>query len=459
MKFNQCLNTDWYKTAGIHSAMYPEGTEYVYSYNEARLGAKYDSTIAIGLQAILLEHFVGVQVTTADIDKAEKIINRRGGNFDRSKWDYIVENHGGKLPLEIKAVPEGTRVPIDNVLFTVVNTDPNCAFLTGHVETVLTHVWQASNVATISYNVREMFKELLNKSCDMGEDFPGLPFMLHDFGFRGTSSVESAVWGGMGHLAVFNGTDTVVAIEGAIEYYDAGDDVGTSVNATEHSIMTSMGREGEFDVTQQLLNKFPNGVLSVVSDSFDIFECVKTYGTKFKEQILERDGVFVIRPDSGEPVPTMKALLKLVDEYFGSTVNEKGYKVLNDKVRLIWGDGIEAEGIRAICEMAIEEGFSVENLVFGMGGGLLQKHNRDTQRCAFKSSAQMRNGQWVDIFKDPKDQTKRSKKGRLKLIKDENGEFKTVRLEEPGEDLLRTVFLNGELVNPITFDQIRQNVG
>lgn len=456
MKQNQVLLTDSYKIG--HDKMYPEGTEYVYSYFEARKGAEFDSTVFFGLQALLKEHFLGVQVTKEDIDKAEKLMTAHLGSFNRAKWDYIVDNCGGKLPIKIKAVAEGTQVPIDNVLFTIVNTDPNCYWLVGHMETVLTHVWQGSTVATLSKKTRTLFEQYLDETCDLGREFPGIDFMLHDFGYRGVSSVQSACWGGMGHLVNFSGTDTIVALEGAMEYYGAETAVAYSVNATEHSIMTSRGEIGEVETIKDIINKFPEGILSVVSDSYDIFNCVKNiYGQgEVKDMILEREGTFVIRPDSGDPVPTMKKLLELVGESFGYETNEKGYKVLNPKVRIIWGDGIDYNGIEDILEMAWNYGWSAENLVFGMGGGLLQKINRDTQRCAFKSSAQKRNGEWYDIFKDPIDSSKRSKRGQLKLIKEE-GQFKTVRLEEDGDDLLQTVFLNGELVKDFTFDEVRAN--
>ena len=456
MKQNQVLLTDSYKVG--HAPMYPNGTEYVYSYFEARKGADFDETVFFSLQAILQEHFCGVQVTREDIDKAEKLMTAHLGSFDRAKWDYIVDNCGGKLPIEIKAVAEGTVVPVDNVLFTIVNTDPNCFWLVGHMETVLTHVWQGSTVATLSRKTKQLFAEYLETTCDMGKEFPGIDFMLHDFGFRGVSSVQSAVWGGMGHLVNFSGTDTICALEGAMEYYGAETAVAYSVNATEHSVMTSRGEEGEIETIKDIISKFPEGILSMVSDSYDIINAVKNiYGKgEVKEMILNREGTFVIRPDSGDPVETMRTLLFLVGEAFGYTINEIGYKVINPKVRLIWGDGIDYNGIEQILEMAAEEGWSVENIVFGMGGGLLQKINRDTQRCAFKSSAQFRDGEWHDIYKDPTDISKRSKRGQLKLIK-VDGQFKTVRIEEDGEDLLQTVFLNGEIVKEYTFDEIRAN--
>jgi nicotinamide phosphoribosyltransferase len=458
MKTNIVTLSDSYKMN--HFKMYPSDTEYVYSYFEARKGAQYDKTVFFGLQALLKEYFVGTVVTKEDVDRAEKLITQHipGVDFNRSRWDYIVDELDGKLPIEIQAVPEGTVVPVDNVLFTIVNTDPKCFWLVGHLETVLTHVWQGSTVATKSYYTKELLIEGLEKTCDDGANFGGLGYMLHDFGYRGVSSVESACWGGMGHLVNFMGTDTIIALEGAQQFYNASDVVAYSVSATEHSVMTSRGREGEIEVIEDLLENYPTGILSVVSDSYDIYNCVQNiYGKgEIKEKILNRDGKFVVRPDSGEPVETMRRLLDLLGESFGYTTNEKGYKVLNPKVGLIWGDGIDVDGIQAIVDMAINEGWSVENLVFGMGGGLLQKINRDTQRFAFKSSAQCRSGVWHDIFKDPIDSSKRSKKGLLKLI-EIDGEYKTVNQDQEGDDLLLPIFKNGELLVDYSFDEVRKN--
>jgi nicotinamide phosphoribosyltransferase len=467
MEKNIVTGTDSYKLT--HHNMYPEGTKFVESYLEARKGAKYDKTTFAGLQGILKKNLVGIVVKPWMVDFAEKLAAAHFGNnalFDRSRWDYIIEKHGGKLPLKIRAVPEGMQVPVDNVLMTVVNTDEKCAWLTNHVETLLTHVWGPSTVASLSRATKELFKYYLNITCDDGENFAGLAFMLHDFGMRGTSSMESAADLGTGHLINFMGTDTVNAIENILENYN-----GTlenipafSVPATEHSIMTAEGKEGEEKVIERLLEKYPTGILSVVSDSYNIYNCTENiYGKKFREKILAREGKFVVRPDSvnesaGEtPEIVMVKLLEILWDKFGGTINNNGYKVLNPKVGLIWGDGIDYVGIEKILIAVIKAGFCVSNLVFGMGGGLLQKINRDTQRFAFKCSARMDiNGNWVDVYKEPYDKSKASKRGRLKLIKVE-GEFKTVRIEEPGEDLLETVFLNGELIKEYTFDEVRAN--
>jgi nicotinamide phosphoribosyltransferase len=447
-----------------HWNQYPEGTEYVYSYFEARPGAKFPTTTFFGLQYLIKNWLEGVVVTTEKIDRAEKLAARHFGNpniFKRERWDYIVEKHGGRLPVKIKAVPEGTVVPINNIMMSVENTDPKCYWLTNHLETLLCQVWAPSTIATLSRSVKDRFKSWLNLTCDDGENFAGLPFMLHDFGKRGVSSMESAGAGGAGHLINFLGTDTVIAME-YIEYYYGGIETGYSVPATEHSVMTSRGRAGEKEVIAQLLKNHPTGILSVVSDSYDIYHCVEHYyGEVFKDEILARDGKFVVRPDSGDPVEVVTTLLNIMWDKFGGTINNKGFKVLNPKVGLIWGDGIDAAGIEKVLEATFNIGFSVENLVFGMGGGLLQKINRDTQRFAFKSSAQRRNGEWFEIFKDPIDGSKSSKKGMLKLCKDKNEHYLTVQTNDVQYcrklDYLETIFEDGKLFKDYDFNQVIKN--
>ena len=447
--------TDSYKMG--HYKMYPENTEAVYSYFESRKGAKYDETVFFGLQSIILNYLQGKVVTRELIDKAEKLSTAHFGDpttFNKEGWEYILEKYDGKLPVRIKAVPEGLPVPVSNVLMTVENTDPKCYWLTNFLESLLTHVWYGSTVATLSRSVKKTCKSYLDKTSDNPD---AINFMLHDFGFRGVSSVESAEVGGAAHLINFMGTDTVPALEFIMDNYFEAEVVGFSVNATEHSVMTAKAIEGEEDVVESIIKAYPNGILSMVCDSYDDENFARNIiGDKFKQLILERDGKFVLRPDSGDPVPTMLKLINILGEKFGVSTNTKGYKVLHPKIGIIWGDGIDADGIAQILEALDKDGWSACNAVFGMGGGLLQKVNRDTQRFAFKSSAQKRDGEWYDVYKSPKDQSKASKRGRLKLIQ-VDGEYKTVRQEEPGEDILETVFENGLLDSAWTFQGVRDN--
>ncbi len=462
MNKNICLTTDSYKLN--HWNQYPAGTETVYSYFECRKGAKFAETPFFGLQFIIKNHLEGVVVTREKIENAARLCKAHFGSekyFNREGWEYILNNYGGKLPLVIKAVDEGTVVPIDNVLMTIVNVGgAKTAWLTNFLETILSQVWYPITVASLSREVKVTLNEYFTLTSDGGL----LNFGLHDFGFRGASSWESAGIGGAAHLINFMGTDTVVAMEVAVNYYNANiDNLAFSVPATEHSIMTALGKDGEETVVENLLNEYPTGILSVVSDSYDIYNFVDNIvGNKFKVRILARDGVFVVRPDSITPThPTPEAemvwIMHSLWDNFGGTINSKGYCVINPKVRVLWGDGIDIEGIKKILYAVTKAGFATENIAcFGMGGGLLQKVNRDTQRCAFKCSAQYRDGQWYDIQKNPKDVSKVSKKGILKLIK-VDGEFVTVNENEPGEDYLKVVFENGVLVKEIDFDTVRKN--
>lgn len=456
MKTNIVLATDSYKLT--HWNQYPRGTEKVYSYFEARPGAKWSHTVFFGLQYIIAEYLAGHVVTRAKIDEAEALAAQHFGNpniFNRARWDHIVDQHDGRLPVRIKAVPEGTPVPVNNVMMTIENTDPACYWLTNHLETILTHVWYPSTVATQSREAKRICKAYLENST---ENLGGLDFMLHDFGYRGVSSVESAGLGGAGHLVNFMGTDTIAAMELLRQYYDA-DVPAFSVPATEHSVMTARGLEDEDLTFKQILDAYPTGILSVVIDSYNYRNFIKMAGTQFKDQILARDGKLVFRPDSGDPCEVTKEVLELLDAYFGSTSNSKGRKVLNPAVGVIWGDGIDlADMDRILLEVTVGAGWSAENMVFGMGGGLLQKVNRDTQRFAFKSSYQERGGLGHDIFKKPIDETKTSKKGRLKLVRLEGAHgstLTTVGIGDPREDLLKTVFEYGNILKRYGLDEIR----
>ena len=462
MNKNICLTTDSYKLN--HWNQYPAGTEKVYSYFECRKGALYAETPFFGLQYIIKNHLEGVVVTREKIENAAKLCKAHFGSekyFNREGWEHILNSWGGKLPVVIKAVEEGTVVPINNVLMTIENTGgAETAWLTNFLETILSQVWYPITVAALSRNVKTTIKEYLDATSDGGL----LNFGLHDFGFRGASSWETAGIGGAAHLINFLGTDTVVAMEVAMNYYNANlENLAFSVAATEHSVMTALGKNGEEQVVENLLNEYPTGILSVVADSYDIYNFVSNIvGTKFKDRILARDGVFVVRPDSitpTHPAPEdeMVWIMENLWANIGGTINSKGYKVINPKVRVLWGDGIDIDGIKKILYAVTKAGFATENIAcFGMGGGLLQKVNRDTQRCAFKCSAQYRDGQWYDIQKNPKDASKASKKGKLKLTKI-NGKFETVGENDPGEDYLKVVFTNGVLVKEIDFDTVRKN--
>jgi nicotinamide phosphoribosyltransferase len=455
---NFILKTDSYKLG--HWQQYPEGTEAVFSYLEAREGAQYERTVFFGLQSIL-HTLSGAVVTQADVDWAASVAKAHFGNpnlFNRKGWEFIVNECRGRLPLHIRAVAEGTPVPNSNVLMTVENTRPEAFWLTNAVESLLLHVWYPTTVASVSYNVKQVLKRALGQSSDNPD---AVNFMLHDFGYRGAATDDAAAIGGAAHLVNFLGTDTLPAMELLMSDYSADPTtLAFSVPATEHSVMTALGREGEMDQVQRLLEQYPTGIVSCVADSYNIYQFADAVGERFKDQILARDGKFVVRPDSTTLLHTTPAMLviELLNRLWytiGGTTNSKGYRVLDPHVGLLWGDGIDPRGIAKIVDTMVMKGWSAENIVFGMGGGLLQKVNRDTQRFAFKSSAQKRHGLWYDVYKEPLDATKKSKKGRLKLIQRAPHGWATVRATADGQDLLRSVFYDGETLIYDNLDDIR----
>lgn len=464
MKTNLLLLADAYKYS--HYKLYAPGTTKIYSYLESR-GGVFDETVFYGLQYFIKEYLTGTAFTKENIDEAEKILNGVFGSkgvFNRANFEYILEKHNGRLPVRIKAVAEGTAVPTHNVLMTIENTDPECFWLTNFLETMLMQVWYPGTVATLSREIRKVVEQYFDKTADESSR-ASIDFVLNDFGFRGVSSIESAGLGGSAHLLNFMGSDTVYASAFAQKYYNAKHVYGMSVPATEHSIMTLLGPGREKEVFKHVLDAYPTGILSVVSDSYNVFRAVgDLWGTEFKDQILKRDGRLVIRPDSGDPVMTLLRIFEILFDRFGFTVNSKGYRVLPQQVRVIQGDGIDHESIKQIYDALVAHGISVENLVLGMGGALLQKVNRDTQKFALKCSYAEVGAEKVEVKKSPVEMNengdlipsfKTSKAGRLKLIK-QGDAFKTVAENSDGEDLLETVFENGELKKSHTFEEIRE---
>lgn len=453
IRHNLLLLTDSYKVS--HYKQYPAGTTSIYSYFESRGGAFPEVTF-FGLQYYLVNYLQGQVVTREKIEEAAALYNAHFGNnvFYREGWEYILEAHGGKLPVRIKAVPEGIATGVHNVLMTIENTDPKCWWLTNFLETLLVQVWYGCTVATLSRAIKQRILASLEKTGD-----PSLiHFKLHDFGFRGVSSVESASVGGAAHLVNFMGTDTVAALTFIQDYYNTKDIFGFSIPAAEHSTITSWGREQEADAYRNMLQQYAEGLVAVVSDSYDVYNaCSTIWGGTLKEEVLNRKGTLVVRPDSGVPKDVVLKVTEILGERFGYTTNAKGYKVLHPNVRVIQGDGVDYDSIGEILENLEQHGWSADNIAFGMGGGLLQKLNRDTQKFAFKCCSAIVNGEERDVFKDPvTDQGKRSKRGRLKLVK-ENGSYVTRGLNDAGADELQTVFENGEIKKQYTFEEVKAN--
>lgn len=458
--FNDIMDSDSYKTS--HWMQYPPGTEQVYSYLESR-GGQFDETVMFGLQYILKRYLDGVVITDNMIDVAKTVIvQHMGGNplhFNEEGWRYIVRTHGGKLPLEIRAVPEGYKVAGKNVLITVTNTDPKCFWLVNYMETMLMRVWYPITVASLSHAIKGIISEYLELSGSPDK----LDSMLQDFGSRGSTSRESAAIGGAAHLVNFKGTDTMVALSMLLKYYGSDSIPGRSVPAAEHSTITSWGKEDEARAYANMLRKYPEGIVSIVSDSFDIFNaCGNIFGKELKSEVISRNGTVVIRPDSGEIIPTVLKCLDILADCFGYEVNKKGFKVLPNFVRLLQGDGMNIHTIRSLCRAITDAGWSLDNIAcFGMGGKLLQGVDRDTMKFAFKASAIKINGTWYDVWKDPvTDPGKTSKRGLLTLQYSPTRGFWTVsrKPEDTFGDRLELVFLNGEIVKTYTLSEVRENV-
>jgi nicotinamide phosphoribosyltransferase len=477
---NLVLCSDAYKYS--HHKFYLPGTTKIYSYLESRGSKLFDETLFFGLQIFLKEFLEGVAITKEEVDEAYNVLSTENGVFgrddvfDRSKFDYIVEKHGGKLPVKIKAVPEGTVVGLKNVLMTIENTDPECYWLTNFLETVMLQVWYPITVATLSREVKKIVLKAYQDTSDLPQEVVNFvtEFALNDFGLRGVSSIQSARNGGSAHAVNFMGSDNLAAVPCTQAHYNTDGVYVKSVPATEHSIMTLRGEEGEVELMRNALTQFPTGIVSVVSDSYNILRaCSEYWGTELIDLILSRPAEpgnnLVIRPDSGDPKRTLIEIFKILFDKFGYTVNSKGYKVLPPQVRVIQGDGVNINSIAEIYDMFREYKISAENIVFGMGGKLLQADiNRDTLNFAFKAAFTIVNGVELDVAKSPTEidadgniqkSFKKSKSGRMKLVKTKDG-YTTVTSKDEGyeeaSDELVPVFENGEILTEYSFEEIRE---
>ncbi len=458
------LRTDSYKFS--QWVQYPKGTTHISSYIESRGGE--DESVFFGLQAFMKDYMT-TPITMADVDRAERIVLAHGLPFNREGWEIIVNEYNGMLPVLVEAVPEGTVMPTHNVQVQVVNTDPRLWWLTSYLETaMLRGVWYPSTVATKSRKMKKIIKRALEETSDVPVEAQ-INFKLHDFGARGASSSETAMLGGMAHLVNFMGTDTAEALVGVMEYYNTDEVVGFSIPASEHSTITSWGRENEVKAFENMIDKFagPGKLYGCVSDSFNLWEaCRELWGTRLKGKVMIAGGTVVVRPDSGDPLTVPIEVIKILMDKFGYTVNSKGFKVLHPSVRVIQGDGINETSLPIILDNLKAAGFSAENIAFGMGGGLLQAWNRDTLKYAMKASAiRINEGDWVGFSKDPvTDHGKRSKEGRLALVKEAgfgiNEYIRTVPedyiWEFQATNLLRPVFKNGVILVEDTFENIRE---
>lgn len=459
MKSNLILRTDSYKAS--QWKQYPKGSEKLFSYFESR-GGVYYGTIFFGLQYYLKE-FLSKPITISNVEDAKTFFAAHGVDFNYDGWMYIAKDLGGKLPVRIRAIPEGTLIPTNNILLSIESLDPKVFWVVNWLETLLVKIWYPTTVATQSHFLRKTIYDSLIKTSDNPD--AEIDFKLHSFGYRGVSSEESAGIGGAAELISFKGTDTINGILFADEYYNSGI-CGFSICASEHSTITSWGKENEIEAYKNMISQFakPGAIFACVSDSYDIYNAISNlWGDLLKEDIIKSGATLVIRPDSGVPTEVVPKCLQLMEEKFGCTFNSKGYKVLN-YVRLIQGDGVNPTSIKQILDIINNLGYSTTNIAFGMGGASLQGSlanalNRDTQKFAFKASSICVDGKSRDVFKDPiTDHGKRSKAGRLDLIKDKNGTFTTVKLIDQDVHILsemRTVYENGEILVDDSFENIR----
>ncbi|ABB56238.1 nicotinate phosphoribosyltransferase [Synechococcus elongatus] len=454
MDLNLLFDTDSYKVS--HWLQYPADTTAIGAYLESR-GGDCSHTLFFGLQYLLLRYFFQ-PITSADIQEAAALFQAHGLPFNQAGWQRVCDRYGGYLPLRIRAVPEGSLVPTGNILLTVESTDPELAWLATWVETLLLRVWYPITVATRSWQLRQIIQQALEQSAE--NPAAEIDFKLHDFGSRGVSSQESAAIGGLAHLVNFQGTDTIAALLAGQRYYDCAI-AGFSIPAAEHSTITAWGPSGELDAYRNMLDRFanPGSVVAVVSDSYDLWHAVdQLWGEDLRDRILQSGATVVIRPDSGNPEQIVPELLRRLAAKFGCDRNQKGYQVLRS-VRVIQGDGITVDSLPKVLQAVMAAGFSASNVAFGMGGGLLQQVNRDTQRFAYKCSWIERSGQVIPICKRPAtDLRKASKAGRLDLIRDREGQYRTVSLltsEPDPQSCLQTVFENGAIVRRQSLQEIR----
>jgi nicotinamide phosphoribosyltransferase len=458
---NTILLADCYKYP--HWLQIPHNTDEMYAYIESR-GTNLEGVSYVrpfGIQGFIKDYLEGPVIEEWMIDEAVEILGEvfeTHEYFNEKAFRNLLNVYGGYLPIEIKAVEEGKRVGLNNVLVTSRSTGgAEFAWIAPWIETMLLRAsWYPRAVCTISSAVKDIEKRYAEIcGCELN------PFFLNDFGSRGVSSHESAELGGSAHLVNYLGTDNVESIRWAKSRY-GNSACGYSVFATEHSTTTIYGKANEVDAYRHFLTTCPKDkICAMVMDSYDIENAIKNIiGKELKDLVMARDMPTVFRPDSGDPVEMSLNVITWLWDIFGGTINKKGFKVLNPKIKVLYGDGINLRSIdRILYNLVFNGGFSIENIMFGMGGKLLQGVDRDTFKDACKLSCAIVNGVEVEVYKDPvTDHGKRSKRGKLKLIF-ENGEYATVQQHERPEleDQLDLVFLDGKLMKEQTFDQIRKN--
>jgi nicotinamide phosphoribosyltransferase len=470
LEHSNVTDTDSYKFS--HYILYKKaGVTRMFSYLESR-GGEFEVSTVVGLQ-VALHRYISKGFTLKDIDRAEKLAMKHGVPFNRAGFEAMHKKYNGKFPIRIRAVPEGTIVPVRTALLTIECWDEDCFWLVNWLETQLSRLWYPATIAIASREVKKTWKHFLDSSSDNTDLEIG--FKHHDFGSRGVTCFEQAELGGMAHLLSFFGSDTLAGVELANYYYDC-DMSGFSICATEHSTMTIFGRAGERQalidwITETLVNMptIPGvpKLSACVGDSYNIYNFITMVCDEpIRSLIAGSGGTLVVRPDSGAPSEVLPKMLELFETHLpaGSvTLNSKGKKILPPYLRIIWGDGINRRSMKDILQLVVDLGWSVSNIALGSGGGLLQDVNRDTQKFAFKCSFAEANGVSIDVLKDPiTDPGKKSKAGRLDTIKLPNGDITTVVLGANEENhplsIMNTVFDMGDITYHNTFDQCRERI-
>ncbi|HEX7846490.1 MAG TPA: nicotinate phosphoribosyltransferase [Chitinophagaceae bacterium] len=482
MKTNPFLLTDYYKVG--HVFQYPANTTLVYSNLTPRKSRdeRIEEMVFFGLQYFIKEYLLEYFNDNFFRQPKEKVMASYKRRISTSlgahlpTYEHLEKLHDlGYLPIEIKAVPEGSKVPMRVPCLTIVNTLPEFYWVTNFLETILSAIiWQPCTSATIAHEYRKLLDQY---AAETGVPVDFVQWQGHDFSFRGMSSLETAVLSGMGHLLSFTGTDTIPAIEALEKYYHADADkelIGGSVAATEHSVMCSGSEGGEMETFRRLITEvYPEGIVSIVSDTWDLWKVCTTYIAALKEIILQRNGKVVIRPDSGDPVKIIcgdkdgktiverKGVVELLWDVFGGSITNKGYKMLDPHIGAIYGDSINLERAEAICEGLKQKGFASQ-VVFGIGSYTYQYNTRDTFGLAIKATYVEVNGQSREIFKNPvtDDGTKKSATGLLQVIK-VNGNYALidkVSWSEEKESELITVFKNGRLLKEYSLQEIREKI-
>ena len=479
---NGLLLTDGYKTG--HHQQYPKGTEEVYS-NWTPRSNKYapkdcDKVVSFGQQYVFkwlhdyfYDNFFSKPKAQICNELKEELSLYLGTEYNVTHYEELHDLQ--YLPIKVKTLPEGVEVPIKVPMVTVVNTDKNFYWITNFLETILsTMLWQPMTSASIALRYKRIFKDWVLKTDKKNVAF--IDFQGHDFSMRGMGGLQSAISSGMGHGAVFLGSDTLPVISSLRKYYKAEGFVVGSVNATEHSVMCAGTKDDEIGTFRTLMNTYPSGILSVVSDTWDLWKVLTDYLPQLKEEVLARDGKLVIRPDSGDPVdiicgenrklegdlPKDKGVVELLWDIFGGTINEQGFKVLDSHIGAIYGDSITTERAENICQRLHDKGFASTNVVLGIGSFTYQFNTRDTFGFAMKATSVVVNGERREIFKDPitDDGIKKSAKGLIRVdkVNDEYVLVDQVSLEEENRGELKVIYEDGKFVNQVTLQEIRERV-